>query len=95
MLGEHALANPETNDYILCVTGDHTTPVQYGDHTFEPVPIAVGQVSKIYQDLQSKKVASATFDEICCGQATSALGRFPGIETISMLKRYRDSLLSQ
>jgi 2,3-diphosphopglycerate-independent phosphoglycerate mutase len=27
--------------YFLCVTGDHSTPVEYGDHSFEPVPFAV------------------------------------------------------
>lgn len=27
--------------YYICVTGDHSTPVEYGDHSFEPVPFAV------------------------------------------------------
>ncbi|AQK40308.1 probable 2,3-bisphosphoglycerate-independent phosphoglycerate mutase [Zea mays] len=27
--------------YFLCVTGDHSTPVEYGDHSFEPVPFAI------------------------------------------------------
>lgn len=27
--------------YYLCVTGDHSTPVEYGDHSFEPVPFAI------------------------------------------------------
>ncbi|KAH7570257.1 hypothetical protein ACOSQ2_018619 [Xanthoceras sorbifolium] len=27
--------------YSLCVTGDHSTPVEYGDHSFEPVPFAM------------------------------------------------------
>lgn len=27
--------------YSLCVTGDHSTPVEYGDHSFEPVPFAI------------------------------------------------------
>ncbi|KAF5735651.1 hypothetical protein HS088_TW15G01162 [Tripterygium wilfordii] len=27
--------------YFLCVTGDHSTPVEYGDHSFEPVPFAL------------------------------------------------------
>lgn len=26
---------------IICVTGDHTTPVKLGDHTYEAVPILV------------------------------------------------------
>lgn len=28
-------------EYSLCVTGDHSTPVEYGDHSFEPVPFAL------------------------------------------------------
>lgn len=28
-------------EYYLCVTGDHSTPVEYGDHSFEPVPFAL------------------------------------------------------
>lgn len=30
-----------TFQYFLCVTGDHSTPVEYGDHSFEPVPFAI------------------------------------------------------
>lgn len=28
-------------EYFLCVTGDHSTPVEYGDHSFEPVPFTM------------------------------------------------------
>ncbi|KAL3696435.1 hypothetical protein R1sor_010511 [Riccia sorocarpa] len=28
-------------EYSLCVTGDHSTPVEYGDHSFEPVPFTI------------------------------------------------------
>ncbi|KAH9622896.1 hypothetical protein KSS87_010085 [Heliosperma pusillum] len=28
-------------EYFLCVTGDHSTPVEYGDHSFEPVPFTL------------------------------------------------------
>ncbi|KAK8969513.1 hypothetical protein KSP40_PGU014257 [Platanthera guangdongensis] len=28
-------------EYFLCVTGDHSTPVEYGDHSYEPVPFAL------------------------------------------------------
>ena len=30
-----------TDDYVICITGDHTTPCIIGDHTFEPVPILI------------------------------------------------------
>lgn len=31
----------ENFEYYLCVTGDHSTPVEYGDHSFEPVPFSI------------------------------------------------------
>ncbi|KAH0939914.1 hypothetical protein HID58_007375 [Brassica napus] len=35
-------AERSTNyQYFLCVTGDHSTPVEYGDHSFEPVPFTM------------------------------------------------------
>jgi hypothetical protein len=30
--------------YSICVTGDHSTPVAFGDHSHEPVPLAVAHV---------------------------------------------------
>lgn len=27
--------------FSICVTGDHSTPVEYGDHSFEPVPFTL------------------------------------------------------
>ena len=27
--------------FFLCVRGDHSTPVEYGDHSFESVPFAI------------------------------------------------------
>jgi 2,3-diphosphopglycerate-independent phosphoglycerate mutase len=30
--------------YAVCVTGDHSTPVVFGDHSHEPVPFAVARV---------------------------------------------------
>ena len=41
ILSAHTKENP-CEDFIICVTGDHTTPVKYGDHTSEPVPIVIG-----------------------------------------------------
>ncbi|CAA7045112.1 unnamed protein product [Microthlaspi erraticum] len=36
------IAESSTNyQYFLCVTGDHSTPVEYGDHSFEPVPFTM------------------------------------------------------
>ncbi|MEW5299605.1 MAG: hypothetical protein WDW38_004353 [Sanguina aurantia] len=35
--------------YSLIVTGDHSTPVQFGDHSHEPVPVAIAHVRHIVQ----------------------------------------------
>jgi 2,3-bisphosphoglycerate-independent phosphoglycerate mutase len=33
-----------TGRYAICVTGDHSTPVEFGDHSHEPVPFAIARV---------------------------------------------------
>lgn len=30
--------------FTICITGDHSTPVEYGDHSHEPVPLAIAQI---------------------------------------------------
>lgn len=30
--------------FAVCVTGDHSTPVVFGDHSHEPVPLAVAHI---------------------------------------------------
>ena len=37
----------QNNHYIICITGDHTTPTQIGDHTFEPVPITMSSLDNV------------------------------------------------
>jgi 2,3-diphosphopglycerate-independent phosphoglycerate mutase len=64
-------------DTVVCVTGDHTTPVKYGDHSHEPVPFVVGS-------MRGKQVCESTFDEIEC--AKGRLGRFHGDQIIPLLK---------
>jgi 2,3-bisphosphoglycerate-independent phosphoglycerate mutase len=34
----------QQQQYVICVTGDHSTPVVFGDHSHEPVPFAVAKV---------------------------------------------------
>uniref|UniRef100_A0AAV1V0S4 Metalloenzyme domain-containing protein n=1 Tax=Peronospora matthiolae TaxID=2874970 RepID=A0AAV1V0S4_9STRA len=50
--GIHTTCQDEDNDVTIIVTGDHTTPVKYGDHTFEPVPLAIARVGYAYEKLQ-------------------------------------------
>ena len=36
------------HEYIICITGDHTTPTLSGDHTYEPVPILISTARNYY-----------------------------------------------
>ena len=38
--------------YAICVTGDHSTPVDFGDHSHEPVPLAIAQIRSAPQFCQ-------------------------------------------
>ncbi|KAI9597294.1 2,3-bisphosphoglycerate-independent phosphoglycerate mutase-domain-containing protein [Syncephalis fuscata] len=64
----------------LCVTGDHSTPVLYGDHSCEPVPFTALRVDQM--PLPPDNVA--TFDEMAA--AHGGLGRFSGQDVMSLLK---------
>ena len=50
-LAEHSRENAH-EQFIVCVTGDHTTPVRYGDHSSEPVPVALGLAKQICENLE-------------------------------------------
>ena len=46
MLGQlvkrlHSAASSTGARYFVAVTGDHSTPVEYGDHSYEPVPFSI------------------------------------------------------
>lgn len=32
--------------FAVCVTGDHSTPVVFGDHSHEPVPLALAHIRR-------------------------------------------------
>lgn len=48
--------------YYLCITGDHSTPVEYGDHSFEPVPFALCQLKDFVGVVGEAKVLEASLD---------------------------------
>jgi len=81
----------EDDEIIIALTGDHTTPICIGDHTFEPVPFGVSTYSALSNELNieksdpnseyTKKVLSLkdkveSFNEVSACEG--ALGRFPG-----------------
>lgn len=44
--------------YCVCVTGDHSTPVLFGDHSHEPVPFTVAHVRHVVSHLDLSLPAS-------------------------------------
>ena len=78
----------QDNTYIICITGDHSTPVEYGDHSCEPVPFLV---SHINSTLSPDEVSTIKFDEISAVQY-GQLGRFPGHQMFPILHRYMNEI---
>lgn len=48
--------------YFLCVTGDHSTPVEYGDHSFEPVPFALCRLEDFVDALGESVLSEISLD---------------------------------
>lgn len=84
----YSLIQPNQN-FITCVTGDHTTPVEIGDHTFEPVPLIMGCAQKA-KNTNLELNSQSNFNEIDC--APGVLGRFPGSQVIPTLLKYKNHL---
>ena len=65
---------------VVVVTGDHSTNVHIGDHSFEPVPFVI---------CHSQAAATGSlleFNEIDC--ARGVLGRFPGGQVLPTIFKY-------
>ncbi|EKX49751.1 hypothetical protein GUITHDRAFT_157400 [Guillardia theta CCMP2712] len=102
MIGELAKGLAEIEQetgkpFVICVTGDHSTPVAYGDHSAEPVPFSIAPVkvshavlllSHYHHCFLSDSVMR--FDEVSCAQGW--LGRFQGLQVMGIIQRFRQSL---
>jgi 2,3-bisphosphoglycerate-independent phosphoglycerate mutase len=49
--------------YFLCVTGDHSTPVEYGDHSFEPIPFAICRLRDFVGAIGEVNVMNTPLDD--------------------------------
>ena len=65
--------------FSVCVCGDHSSPVLYGDHSHEPVPF-------LLCPLDAAPRPGLGFGEIAA--AGGALGRFPGAEVMPLLRAH-------
>lgn len=94
----------DKQDVTIVVTGDHTTPVKYGDHTFEPVPLAIARVKNVNLSESSNNAAAADAASLSSlssplidsvesftelSVARGSLGRFAGDQLMGVIKKYR------
>jgi 2,3-bisphosphoglycerate-independent phosphoglycerate mutase len=66
-------------DLIIAVTGDHSTPVTYGDHTGEPCPI-------LFWGPTVRRDRCESFGETAC--AHGGAGRIRGLDLVNILTSY-------
>ncbi|KAJ0408116.1 hypothetical protein P43SY_002086 [Pythium insidiosum] len=83
-------------EVTMVVTGDHTTPVIYGDHSFEPVPFAIARGAAAWKALNHPQEAlppTPLTDDVACfseiAAARGVLGRFSGDQLMSIVKNFR------
>jgi 2,3-diphosphopglycerate-independent phosphoglycerate mutase len=69
----------ESEDVTVVVTGDHTTPALYGDHSCEPLPFVISNLKKPFRNDSVR-----SFDEIAASHGS--LGRFCGDQVIPLAK---------
>ena len=94
---EKAVSERKIGRVGICITGDHSTLMRTGEHTFEPVPFAITKLedAKAYfLEEEKEKVLERIsarddvrkFDELSAGKG--ALGRFIGSETMGVVRRF-------
>ena len=89
MLGEIIQSDIEGNVTVV-ITGDHSTPVMYGDHSYEPVPFVICKVADVRKNgLKYDWVEK--FSECEAGRLHSLLGRFPGSEVKHIIKTFLEN----
>ncbi|KAF8105701.1 hypothetical protein N665_0157s0265 [Sinapis alba] len=77
--------------YFLCVTGDHSTPVEYGDHSFDPVRSQCAGVTE--KDGGRKETPQAIGGDSVAelnetATARRCIGRFHGGEMMGVITKF-------
>ncbi|KAG0173628.1 hypothetical protein DFQ28_011120 [Apophysomyces sp. BC1034] len=89
MMGDilHRLVQEEIKgetEFTIVVTSDHSTPVLYGDHSCEPVPVCVSRAKFAFDPRHGDQVQTYGETEAAKG----ALGRFCGDQLMGVAKSY-------
>ncbi|KAM9965603.1 hypothetical protein ACTFIR_005774 [Dictyostelium discoideum] len=96
--------NENKGNFTICLTGDHSTPVLTGDHSYEPVPFTICKVIEADKIINKKNNHDnnnnsnsnncfsdnvKVFNEI---ESTSGvLGRFPGGQAMNIICQYMNN----
>ena len=75
------LIDEKKDDFLIVVTGDHSTPVLIGDHSFEPVPFMICDLKN-----EEKGDEVEFFSEV--DSAYGDLGRFSGLQVMKIIKYF-------
>lgn len=76
---EYVLNHVDLNKMYIALTADHSTPAEIGEHTADPVPIAI-----YGPDVRSG--GTTQYDEAACSRGT--LGRIRGLDVMPILMSY-------
>jgi len=68
----------------IVVTGDHTTHLHSGDHSYESVPFLATNLYELEKEESNFRDRVNSFDEISCSRGS--LGRFPGSEVMPLIR---------
>ena len=65
----HKAAEEGHGQYAICITGDHSTPVLFGDHSHEPVPFTIAHIRHVvrFRPLPCCDNWAWSCDTVCCG----------------------------
>ncbi|MCS7135987.1 MAG: 2,3-bisphosphoglycerate-independent phosphoglycerate mutase [Nitrososphaerota archaeon] len=73
------ISEVDLEDVCITITSDHTTPSEVGEHTGDPVPVALYAPGARYGNVER-------FDEISCASGT--LGRIRGVDLMPTIMNY-------
>lgn len=67
--------------FTLCITGDHSTPVEYGDHSFESVPFAMCRLKDFVGAIGESSICKISLDPFPIPSVKSGEDLLDNLET--------------
>lgn len=79
----------QVEKFLIVVTGDHSTPVAFNEHSCEPVPFTIARISDVIGNTKEGPSDDVNvFSEI--DSARGALGRFPGSQVMPLIVKLQN-----